>query len=94
MEPQQIFNKVATHLLKQNKRSIDKGTDVCLYRGPNGTKCAVGVLIPDSLYLKTMEGRNILSLFSVEVALRELLGEDYSYEELALVRIGLRKKDS
>ena len=25
---------------------------------------------------------------------RELLGEDYSYEELALVRIGMRKKDS
>jgi hypothetical protein len=26
------------------------GSDVCLYRGPNGEKCAVGLLIPDEEY--------------------------------------------
>ena len=28
----------------------------CLYRGPNGEKCAVGMFIPDYLYKKNMEG--------------------------------------
>ena len=31
----------------------------CLYRGPNGTKCAVGALIPDELYKEEIEGWNI-----------------------------------
>lgn len=28
----------------------------CLYRGPNGKKCAVGMFIPNKLYSKTIEG--------------------------------------
>lgn len=49
---QDIFNTVATHLLKQNERS---GTfERCLYRdGPR--KCAVGVLIADEHYKEELE---------------------------------------
>ncbi len=43
---QSIFDTVYRHLLKQNARSEDGRT--CLYRGPNGTQCAVGCLLTDS----------------------------------------------
>lgn len=46
---QQIFNKVAAHLMKQQKKSRNTNGS-CKYRGPKGLKCAVGCLIPDSKY--------------------------------------------
>ena len=59
---QQIFNRVTKHLLKQNKRSSRKLPAVttsrhlvCQYRGPNGTMCAVGCLIPDRLYTENLD---------------------------------------
>lgn len=33
-----------------------------MYRGPNGLKCAVGHLLPDDLYLASMEGDSALTL--------------------------------
>lgn len=58
LNKQQVFDKVASHLLAQkltsSKSNLVGGT--CLYRGPNGTKCAVGCLIPDDLYDAKMEG--------------------------------------
>lgn len=63
MELQQIFDTVATHLLTQNCKSTSgdaTGTvGGCAYRGDNGTTCAVGCLIPDNMYLITMECQNI-----------------------------------
>lgn len=57
LTPQKIFDTVATHLFTQGERSYDRSDpEVCLYRGPNGLKCAVGVLIPDELYDPEMEG--------------------------------------
>lgn len=37
---QQIFDKVATHLLTQMERSVDECGD-CRYRGMNGKMCAL-----------------------------------------------------
>lgn len=54
MNAQEVFDKVATHLLTQKKRSIDSKKG-CLYRGPDGLKCAVGCLIPDEEYDPVME---------------------------------------
>lgn len=53
---QEIFNQVATHLLTQMEVSQDKNSMSCLYRGPNGLKCAAGCLIADDEYLPEMEG--------------------------------------
>ena len=49
MKNQEIFDRVCRHLATQGKRSIEckAGSSVCRYRGPNGLKCAVGILIPD-----------------------------------------------
>lgn len=56
MEAQEIFDKVVTHLRKQGCKSFDEFTQSCLYRGPNGTSCAVGCLIPDEEYTSAIEG--------------------------------------
>jgi hypothetical protein len=46
---QEMFNKVWLGLQGQGwKKSILHGQ--CKYRGPNGTKCAAGHLIPDDKY--------------------------------------------
>ena len=58
---QELFNKVFTHLLTQKEQSMDsKG--LCLYRGPKGLKCAIGVLIPDNEYKKTVESLSVIDL--------------------------------
>lgn len=60
---QQFFDKSARHLLKQRRRSTSATEeDYCLYRGPNGLMCAVGVCIPDELYIKAMEGCSVSNL--------------------------------
>jgi hypothetical protein len=61
MTPQEIFDTVAKHLFTQGKQSTDYVS--CLYRGPEGTKCAVGILIPDAAYDADMEGCSVAGLF-------------------------------
>ena len=60
---QEIFDKVVNHMLTQNKRSAKErphlGSQACLYRGPNGLKCAVGCLIPDSEYSTAFDNPDI-----------------------------------
>ena len=57
---QEIFDFVVSNLLKQNAKSVsEEHPDECLYRGPNGKKCAAGFLISDSRYSKSLEGQNI-----------------------------------
>lgn len=55
LSKQEIFDKVAKHLLMQMKTSKD-GWGHCCYRSPHGLKCAIGALIPDELYNENMEG--------------------------------------
>jgi hypothetical protein len=67
MTKQQIFDHVAEHLLTQGVQSIaieaeEEGEEpMCLYRAGD-LACAVGCLIPDSLYVPEMEGKNVVSL--------------------------------
>ncbi len=60
LDRQDVFNRVATHLLTQNKKSAiqrppEKGGEFCVYRGPDGTKCAIGALIKDEFYSSDLE---------------------------------------
>ena len=58
MTLQEIFDKVAVHLLTQGCKSGQPNPAMgfqCLYRGPNGTQCAVGHLIKDEHYSPEME---------------------------------------
>ena len=57
---QQIYDYICEKLEEQNCQSMEIGANsdkpqMCLYRNKDGKKCAVGHLIPDSLYDKSME---------------------------------------
>ena len=54
MTTQEAFNTMVKHLRAQGVPSIDYRIG-CLYRGPNGLKCAVGCLISDEEYRPDME---------------------------------------
>lgn len=76
MELQQIFDTVATHLLTQNRKSINEingNSGVCAYRGNNGASCAVGCLIPDAAYKSSMETKTI-HYKQVKDVLRPVIG--------------------
>lgn len=62
---QQIFEKVATHLLKQNRQCSD--SIGCRYYDENtGHKCAVGCLIPLERYRSShLEGLSIEGIIMV-----------------------------
>jgi len=67
MTPQEIFDTVAKHLFAQGERAGRKpswpGAEfACRYRGPNGTRCAVGIFIPDDVFDQSMEGTGIIGL--------------------------------
>lgn len=96
MDKQQIFNTVAQNLLIQNECSWNG--EICLYRGPNGLKCAAGVLIPDELYQPEMEGHDFCEFNGPEIgrqALLEAPKPELWNDVIALVgadNIGLIKK--
>jgi len=54
MTKQQIFTKVANHLMKQGKPAKEHG--YCRYRTKDGKTCAIGCLIPKSRYGPFLEG--------------------------------------
>lgn len=72
---QQIFDKVVTHLRTQKIPSIEAGD--CLYRGPNGLKCAVGALITDEAYKDSLEDLPVREKLVMEA----LVNSGVLYEE-------------
>lgn len=58
MTIQEIFDKITQHLLTQRKVSLDI-EGICQYRNPEGLKCAVGCLIEDQYYDKSLEGKEV-----------------------------------
>jgi hypothetical protein len=60
-------------IIEQGRPSMDEGSDACLYRGPDGTRCVVGWLIPDGEYEGgKMEGKNVEDR-RIQQALSEVL---------------------
>ena len=71
MTKQDIFTKVKNHLLTQRARAFDSRFG-CRYRTADQQQsCAVGCLIPDSLYLSSMEGKGINDLIEAHPDLAE-----------------------
>lgn len=69
MNKQEVFDKVAVHLLTQNRRSMKAvpwvGLDAvmtCAYRGDEALMCAAGCLIPDAMYHGGMENLTVYAL--------------------------------
>jgi hypothetical protein len=61
MQAQEIYDTVYKHLMGMNHRSM-LGVRNCVYRAPDGSKCAVGALIADDEYDSDMEGESAQSL--------------------------------
>ena len=75
MNMQEIFDKVAQHLLTQPRSTkIVNGYPKCMYRGDNGTKCAAGCLIPDDEYKSWMEGSGIYGIYHKIPSLAKISG--------------------
>jgi hypothetical protein len=72
MTNQEVYTTVRRHLLTQMARSEVIGykgyNKRCMYRGPNGRKCAVGCLIPDARYKEDLEDHTTRSLDVQEAA--------------------------
>lgn len=53
---QQVFDNALNQIRAQNyARSFDADRGCCMYRGPNGVKCAIGVSIPDEDYARVKD---------------------------------------
>lgn len=81
MNNQEFFDKTATHLFTQGKQATDGQT--CLYRTPDGLKCAIGCHIPDDKYDPKMEFGDHGPGSTPGFILQEVLGLDLIDIELA-----------
>lgn len=55
MTNQEAFDAMVRHLRKQGRKSQKPGSYSCLYYGADGLMCAVGCLIPEDQYSRTLE---------------------------------------
>jgi len=73
MTRQEIFTKVARHLLRQKKKAASLDGHTCVYKTPrSGLKCAIGCLIPNKLYDPGMEGLGLEQNAQVQEVLRKV----------------------
>lgn len=56
---QKLINYIIPLLLQQSRKSVDNDGLTCLYRGPHGTKCAVGHVIADEHYSVELESKDV-----------------------------------
>lgn len=92
MDKQQIFDTVATHLLKQGEAATSHGR--CRYRTESGLMCAVGCLIPDEKYTPKIEGRAVRDIphmlpFYTTFDDLTLLGQLQAAHDLELIDSGI-----
>ena len=72
IEAQELYDFVVAAIVKQGRPSVGDN-DRCLYRGPDGLKCAAGHVIPNSMYSKEMESRNVARLSELNLIPNSLL---------------------
>ena len=78
---QQAFELAFAALWKQNERCLVDG--VCRYRGTDGTKCAVGHLIPDEDYEPEWDNRTDPKVTSLDV-IRLIVGKVHDFRDLPI----------
>lgn len=65
MTNQEAFEKMVIHLRKQGAKATvnpEYSGSSCMYRAPNGFRCAVGCLIPDDEYRPWFEGGGVTKI--------------------------------
>lgn len=84
MNNQGAFDIALLHLLNQGHRCVSASGRSQL-RAPRGGKNAIGALIPDRLYVNSMEGKNIQQLLAANGPVNESLREHLSGTTLPLL---------
>lgn len=74
-----VYWKVRNHLLAQGAKAFDAGGEQCAYRAKGGLKCAIGCLIPDSLYRKDLEGKTVYDI-GIQNLLEKVFGHPLDAE--------------
>lgn len=64
---QELFDYIVGKVIAQGEPSTLGG--ICRYRAPNGHKCAVGHIIPNSIYRQDMEGGDLDEIVQCELGL-------------------------
>lgn len=59
---QEVFDQAASHILRQNKKSLNPNGIGCAYRGNDGLKCAAGCFISDDEYKPAMDSYGMEAL--------------------------------
>ncbi len=85
MNKQEVFDKVSKHLLTQKERAVIYKNGVrffkCVYKAPNGFKCAIGCLIPDELYDPEIENEDVHNMTGLlNTVMKTALG-DIDYDD-------------
>ena len=73
MDMQKIFETVARHLLTQKLKCVTSSRGGAYHRQANNLRCAIGCLIPDALYNKRIEGKDVDDLLTSRSPLGEHL---------------------
>ena len=72
---QEVFDFVIEKLYRQGKQSKnfdDEGASQCVYRSDDGSKCAVGQLIPYDLYTSRIESIGAYTLANMDTENKKL----------------------
>jgi hypothetical protein len=59
---QDVFDIAAYHMLDQGARALNVEHGTCCYHAPDGRRCPVGWLIPDSEYRASFEGKRVAAV--------------------------------
>jgi len=71
-----LYTTVVKHLKAGGKQSVSRGpilaSPQCKYRGADGAKCFIGLMIPDDKYYDSLEG----GVASCDLIRMEFIGQD------------------
>jgi len=84
---QEIFTIVVNHLRKQKYKSSepdDNNHYTCLYHDPDGSRCAVGILINNEDYKKEYEHNSLDKLLELRLLPEHLHEEFWTHRRLLL----------
>lgn len=71
---QQLFDIAYTGLVKQGKGSFDVDKRICQYNGPDGTHCAIGLMLPHDVRERVREGAGVQTILTLYAAVRDFFG--------------------
>lgn len=82
MTTQEAYERIREHFSQPDAEFSVTENNICRYRGPNGAKCAFGVLIENDEYRLEMEGAGATSVMRT-FNLPNLVGVDENFVEQA-----------